>query len=150
MLQSRDGPPCGLVSGQPETFRAKPKNSNYASWLYSPSLFSFFTLFLTPPFFLSPLSHSLYLSQVHPNCLGSDRISVLLPRLTFSHLSSHSPLQLRCSSTLSEMPLGRADFFFFLFQLRGFIKGCEGRGKFPCSTCLSDVVQENEASNKDA
>lgn len=39
---SREGPPCGLVSGQPETFRAKPKNSKYASWLYSLSFFSFF------------------------------------------------------------------------------------------------------------
>lgn len=125
---SREGPPCGLVSGQPETFRAKQKNSNYASWLYSLSFFSFFTLFLTPPF-LSP-SLSLFLFQVHSNCLGSDRISVFLLRLIISHLSSHSLLQLRCSSTLSEMPLGRADFsFFFFFAMAGLRQGAQGERK---------------------
>lgn len=77
--------PCGLVSGQPGTFRAKPKNSNYASWLYSLSFFSFFfsPSFSLPPFFF-PLLPAL--SQVHSNCSGFDRISVFPLHLTISHL----------------------------------------------------------------
>lgn len=68
--------PCGLESGQPETFRAEPNNSNYASWLYSPSFFSslFSTSFQPPlfPFLLLSLSSTLKLLQHVPHlCISA-------------------------------------------------------------------------------
>lgn len=117
------------------------------------------TPFLSSRFFFHPLSHSPpfffllpALSQVHSNCSSSDHISVFLLHLTISHLPRAPPspatlslFPLRCSFAPSGVPLGRANFF-----LRGLPKGARGERKVFCSTCLSDVVREQEASNKDA
>lgn len=118
------------MSGQPGTFRAKPKNSNYASWLYSLSFFSFFfspSFSLPPFFFLLPA-----LSQVHSNCSSFDHISVFLLHLTISHLPRAPP----SPATLSLCPSDVLSLHLecLLVELisfcGGFLKGHEGRGKF--------------------
>lgn len=115
------------------------------------SRFFFSPSFSLPLFFFSFLL-SLKYTQTAPaltislcSCCTSQSL-ICLPPSSHTAVSRNSvSVPLRCSFAPSGVPLGRANFF-----LRGLPKGARGERKVFCSTCLSDVVREQEASNKDA